>query len=238
MQSEGMLPCPHCGHKVWFYNFRPLGEPPAFPEARPTSLLSNPATTCLLAIILVLVLATAVSIHFHLLVAIGSLLTAAGCVGFAILRHAEAEKAEESLRYLNRLSEYANIMRNRSQEASQHYSSLLQVGDERIKHYYDTIMTRAEEERASALDLRLKAEIDRGAVIDIETRIYDMAERHIQDHMKWSTEKLRADPESYQRNKNRLSKSFDFVVATGYDLPSEIKKQALADLKNRYQEKV
>jgi hypothetical protein len=236
MEPEGVLPCPHCGRKVWFFNFRQLSDPPELPEPRPASLLKNPFTAFWLVILLVLVLATAVSIHQHLFVAIGSLISAAGCIVFAMLRHAEAEKAEESLRFMTKLTEYAKIMRDRSQEASRHYSSLLHVGDERVKHYYDTIMVRAEEERAIALDLRLRAELDRGAIVDVEQRIYDMAERHVQDHMKWSSEKLRFDPESYQRNKNRLAKAFEFVESTGYTLPPEVKKRAVADLKTRYKE--
>ncbi len=72
----------------------------------------------------------------------------------------------------------------------------------------------------------------------VEERIYRISERFVDDHRKWSTQKLRADPENYQRRKTDLQKAFDFVEDIGYDLPSEIRKTSLDKLKESYKKKV
>jgi hypothetical protein len=61
-----------------------------------------------------------------------------------------------------------------------------------------------------------------------------MAERLIQDHLKWSAAKLRADPDNYQRRKTELDKAFDFVESVGYRPPGALRRDSLADLKERY----
>ena len=58
-----------------------------------------------------------------------------------------------------------------------------------------------------------------------------MAERFVQDHLKWVSRKLQPEPENYQRTTRELRKAFDFVYFVDYKLPKEIRNYTLAKLK-------
>ncbi|MCA9073830.1 MAG: GIY-YIG nuclease family protein [Planctomycetaceae bacterium] len=153
------------------------------------------------------------------------------------MRHAETLKLEEQLTHADELQAYAESMHGRVNELTQRYIALLKTGDTRIEHYYREVYVQAEQKKHQAEGLLEKARMERAAAQSVEDRIYHMADRFIQDHTKWVSQKLRADPENYQRNKTQLSKAFDFVEGVGYSLPKEIRREALSNLKSRYAEK-
>lgn len=238
MPDEVRVVCPHCGSQVWFFNYRSIAPAPDFPKPRSENLWKNPTTTLLLVATALLGFCALFAIASGAMIAAICTLVAIGFAVFAFVRHAEARRIETSLAYLDRLKEYAEIMRERVGELSLRYKYLLRTGDTRIEEYFSEIYFQAELERDHAEKLRDSAKSDREAIRHVEQRIYDMADRLIQDHLKWVSSKLRPDPENYQRNKIQLIRAFDFVEAVGYDLPKDLRKEALVRLKDDYKAKV
>ncbi|MFG0334598.1 MAG: GIY-YIG nuclease family protein [Maioricimonas sp. JB049] len=238
MKEEVRTKCPKCRAEVWFFNYRILPPAPPLPPSRPPSLWKNPTTTLLLGAIGLFGLVALVAIHQTAIVAAVCSLGAIGFAVFGFIRHAEARGIEDALDHTHEIAQYAETMRNRIRELTARYNNLLQTGDVRIEQYFNEVYALAEQERKRSEDLRAAAMIDREAVQSVEERIYSMAERLIEDHLKWTTKKLRPDPENYQRRRNELTKCFDFVVNVGYELPSGLRQDALARLKEDYRRTV
>ncbi|MBT4866955.1 MAG: GIY-YIG nuclease family protein [Planctomycetaceae bacterium] len=192
----------------------------------------------MLAAVAVFGLVALVAIFNSYIVATVCSLAAIGFAAFGFVRHAEARQIEASLEYMNRMKQYGEVMRDRVSESIFRYNHLLRTGDTRIEHYYNDIYLRAEKERKDAEAMRGAAQRDRRAVKHVEDRIFQMAARFIQDHLKWVSQKLRPDPENYQRNKLQLIKAFDFIDGVGYDVPRNLRKDSMKDLKSSYRVKV
>lgn len=234
LNDEVRRKCPKCNADVWFFNYRVLPPTPPVPPPKSPSLWKNPTTTLLLGVVGILGLVALVSVHQTAVVAAVCSLAAIGFAVFGFIRHAETRRLEDALEHTQEVAQYAEVMRERVRELTMRYNSLLQTGNARVEQYYKEIYTRAEQERTEAEELRAKAMLDREAVRSVEERIYSMAERLIEDHLKWTTKKLRADPENYQRRRNELTRCFDFVEKVGYELPSGLRNDALAKLKDDY----
>lgn len=238
LAREDQRPCPECGCQVWFYHFRPILDPPALPAADKSTLFGNPVTGTIIIAIAVLALVALLGFLSRAVVTTCSALIAIGFGVFGLLQQRHAAEIESSLRYLNRMQEYAELMRGRAIEVIHRYNALLGNGDARIRHYYDTIGRNAEADRTEAIRLRHEAALERAAVANVERRIDSMAERLVRDHLGWSARKLRADPDSYHRCLLDLTKAFDFVESVGYQLPVEIPRRAREELKQQFQQKV
>ena len=238
MNAEGKVKCPKCKSNVWFYDFRPIGDPPEIPKPKPNELLKNPTTALLLAAAGLFGLVALVAVYNTYVVAAACSLAAIGFAVFGFVRHAEALKIENALAYTDRMKRYGETMRGRVLEFTRRYNHLLRTSDSRIEHYFDDIYRRAEKEKDDAEALRDAASRDRHAIHHVEKHIYQMAERFIQDHLKWVSNKLRADPENYQRNKLQLIKAFDFISEVGYKTPQNLRSNSLKRLKKDYGEKV
>jgi hypothetical protein len=236
--EESNRECPKCNQRVWFFNYRALPAPPDLPKPRSQDLFKNPTTTALLVVIALLVLVALVSIHRGAVVAAVCTLVAAGFGVFAFVRHYHSRIIESELEAAQQLSDYASAMRDRARDSVERYNALLRTGDERIEVYFNDIYGRAANERTEAEKLRAEAQRDRDAISNVEARICAMAERLVQDHLKWSAQKLRPDPENYQRRKLELEKAFTFVESVGYKLPRDLRNQALSKLKADYAEVV
>lgn len=157
---------------------------------------------------------------------------------FGFIRHAETTELEIKLENVEKAYDYIRILEQRNSELTQRYKNLLRIGDVRIETYYEEIYVQAEKARDEAKHLRKLATEDRQAVEHIEQRIYTMAKRLVEDHLKWTSQKLRADPENYQRQKMALNRTFDFVDSIGYEIPDGLRQSSLANLKAQYKEKV
>ncbi len=238
LSEEARRPCPKCGKTVWFYNYRPISEPPDLPRLTPHGLFTNPATALLLIATILLALVALIGLFNGLLVATTSALIAIGFAAFAFLRHRETLHLEEKLSHAHRLQDYASLMRGRAAECTSRHNHLLRTGDARVEHYYSDIYARAVAEREQAARLRGDARRDRQAVAEVESWIHAIAERLIDDHRKWMTQKLRPDPENYQRRRRELEKAFDFVESVGYRLPKKLRESSHATLKAAYVEVV
>ena len=94
------------------------------------------------------------------------------------------------------MDEYAEIMRDRVKELTSRYNSLMRTGNSRIEHYYDDVCRQSELQREEAKILRDVTQRDRQSIRNVETRIYDMAESFVQDHLKWVSGKLWPAPEN------------------------------------------
>lgn len=232
--AEPKQECPKCGAVVWFYNYRQQPTPtPVPPEFRP-SLLQDPATLALLAIGCISVLVTLIGVYSLSVVVALSGMAVVSVVVFAILRHIDARRAEAHVESAQAWQAHTEVLNQRVKELVSRYNSLLRTGDTRIEKYYRDIYGWAEQERANAERLLESARREHAAVQSVEDRIYAIAERFVTDHLKWSTQKLRADPENYQRRKHELEKAFAFAEKVGYPVPSEIRNNALAKLKADY----
>lgn len=238
LDGEERKECPKCGRVVWFYHFRQVTPPTPLPAPIAPSLWKNPTTTLLLIATAILAFATLFAIRSNAMIASACALIAIGFAAFAFLRHSEATKIEDQLSDENEVKQYAELMRARVLDVTRRYNSLLASGNQRIEYYYGEIYFQAELERNDAERLRLAAERDRSAVKHVETRIYQMADRLVQDHLKWVAQKLRADPENYQKRKGELTRTFDFVEGVGYKLPGNLRRNALDELKENYKLKV
>ncbi len=234
MAEELRTSCPKCGSQVWFYNYRPLPPPLKPPETRPRDLWKNPTTTLLLAGVALFGLVALVGISNRFIVAVVCSLAAIGFAVFGLIRHAETRRIEEGLEHADETFQYAEAMQGRISELINRYNYLLKTGNQRIEEYYGEIYLRAEKEKEEAQRLRQRAQRDREAVRSVEVRIYNMAERLIDDHRKWATKKLRPDPENYQRRKLEIEKMFQFVDAAGYEPPADLRKGMLSKLKGDY----
>ena len=235
VSEELRTTCPKCGKQVWFFNYRPLPPPPKLPETRPSDLWKNPTTTLLLASVALLGLVALVGISNRSVVAAVCSLAAIGFAVFAFIRHAETRRIEEGLEHADEVFQYAEAMHNRTKELIHRYNYLLKTGNQRIEEYYNEVYLQAEKEKEEAHRLRQRAQRDRESVRSVEERIYNMAERLIDDHRKWSTKKLRPDPENYQRRKLEIEKMFDFVDAVGYESPADFRKEMLSEVKGGLQ---
>ncbi len=236
--DEPQRQCPHCGQTVWFFNFHSLSQPPELPKPRPAGLLENPTTTLLLVTIILFGIVAILAFRNTLVIAVVCCLTVIGFAVFSLLRHQSALRVEQDNRYLDRLIQYSGILRGRVTELTDRYNALLRTGNQRVDIYYREIYLQAEKVRKEAEDLRYQALVDREAVGSVEQRIYDMAARHIDSHLKWASQKLRADPENYQRNKTILNKAFDFVESVGYSVPPGMRRDALKNLKQAFEQKM
>lgn len=237
-ENEEKRPCPQCGATVWFFNYRPLPSPPPVPELPSNDLWSHPTTTLLLGAVGLFGLGTVVAFFSSAIVGVASTLGAIGFAIFGMLRHAEARAAEQKIEHLANVAKHAAASHAQVAELTRRYMHLLATGDQRIEHYYREIYKAAEREKIAAEEALAAAQLERARAATVEQRIYQMADRLVQDNMKWVANKLRADPENYQRQKRTLSKTFDFVESVGYELPGDIRQRALADLKASYQDKV
>lgn len=235
MAEEVRTSCPKCGGTVWFYNYKATPPPIELPQPRPSDLWKNPTTTLLLGSVGILGLVALVGMSNRIVVAVVCALAAIGFAVFGFIRHAETRRIEEALEHTNEVQQYAEIMRNRVRDVTNRYNYLLRTGDQRIEQYFNEIYTKAEREKEEAKRLQLRAQVDRQAIQNVEDRIYAMAERLLEDHRKWSSQKLRPDPENYQRRRLELEKVFDFVESIGYDLPKNLRKEMLDKLKSSYQ---
>lgn len=235
MAEEPRAECPKCGAAVWFFNYKPLPPSPEIPPPKPDGLWNHPTTTLLLGATAIFGLVALISVAIGGVVAAASSLAAIGFAIFGFVRHAEARGIEQQTENAARLAKYAELSRNRLKDAVLRYNHLLATGDSRIEQYHRDIYLRAVREREQAEAIREEAEREREAVRSVENRIYAMAERLVQDHLKWTAAKLRPDPENYQKRKFDLEKAFDFVEAVGYSPPPTIRKDALAKLKADYQ---
>lgn len=224
-------PCPRCGREVFFFDYRKLPDPPPLPELSKQGFLANSHSKLLLVAVVLLCLLALLSCMQGLFVAIACALVAVALAVFSIMRDTEAAAIEARLEHYTKVLELANAWRNQTDELVERYNGLLETADVRIQHYFKEIYEAAEREKQTA-------QRDRAAIQSVEQRIYAMAERLVNDHLKWMTDKLRADPENYQRKKTTLTKTFDFVESVGYKLPKEIRKTALAELKQAYQAKI
>jgi hypothetical protein len=236
--DEGKKPCPKCGATVWFYNYRPLPPPPDLPRLARANVWGNPLTVALLASAVLFGLVALVGVAASLVVAAGCGLAVIGFIAFAVMRHQETLRIEQKLENAHRILEYAQAMQARLQDSASRYNVLLNTGNARIDHYFNDIYVGAEHEKREAASLRAQARADREAVRSVETRIHQMADRLVTDHRKWMTQKLRPDPENYQRRKTELQKTFDFVESLGYVLPKDIRETSQKDLKSAYLEVV
>lgn len=231
LHGEEKSKCPHCGTRVWFFNYKPIPEPSPVPAPPDESLWKNRTTILILGAAALLTLAVLVAVNNGVVSTAASALAAIGFLIFAFIRQREAFQYERQLQHTHEVHEYGQIQHDRVTELTSRYQGLLRTGDARIEHYYQEIYVQAERERE-------QARIDRQAVAKVEQWIHAIAERYVNDHRKWSTQKLRADPENYQRRKNELTKAFDFVKSVGYDAPYSIRKEALDTLKDAYKQKV
>lgn len=238
LKNEQRLSCKKCGNTVWFFNFRDPPPPPNRPIRSGKSLWRSKLSIVLLVAVALLGLVALVGVFNSLIVVVASSLSATGFAIFGFMRHAETAELEDKLSNVEKVYDYARILEGRVEELTQRYKHLLQTGDKRIEHYYETIYKKAEDEKFETERLRREAAYDRMAVESVEKRIYLMAERLVNDHLKWVSQKLRADPENYQRQKKTLTKTFDFVESVGYDLPSGLRQKAIDDLIVNYKEKV
>ncbi|MDZ4685855.1 MAG: GIY-YIG nuclease family protein [Planctomycetaceae bacterium] len=201
-------------------------------------MLEHPLTWSIVAAILVFGLVALVGIFID---SVSIAVSALAVVGFGVLafvRHIDARRVESQMQTLHEIGRYAEVMRDRTRECVARYNALLATGDERVKHYFNEVYVQAAAEHAAAEETLARAAADRAAVSSVERRIFSMAERLVQDHLKWSAQKLRPDPENYQRRKQELESAFDFVKSVGYPLPSAIRNTALTDLKRNYSEVV
>jgi len=238
LQGNEKSPCPHCGRTVWFFDYRKLPEPPPVPELPREGLLGHPVTVMMLGVLGFLSLIALLSFSNSLMVSMVCALVAVGLGIFGMMRHAETVETEKQLVHYVKVLEFAEALRNQTGELTKRYQNLLVTGNHRIEHYYRDIFEAAEQEKRTAEEIRQAAHRDRQAIRSVEDRIFLMAERLVSDHLKWMTNKLRADPESYQRQKMTLTKTFDFVEAVGYQLPHDTRNSALVSLKSAYQGKV
>ncbi|MDG2389850.1 MAG: GIY-YIG nuclease family protein [Planctomycetaceae bacterium] len=223
--------CPHCGSKVWFFNYKPIPKPPEIPSPTDDSFWNEKITWIVLSLLMLWGIVAIIQIRDSVIV--GSV-SALSCIGFgviAIFKHYESSRFEMQLKHQERVREYAQIQAERIKETIKRYQQLLAMGNERVQYYYDDIYVKAEQALEEARGQRALAQ-------SVEDRIYKISERLVEDHRKWSTQKLRADPENYQRRKTDLQKAFDFVEIVGYDLPIEIRKSSLDKLKESYKQKV
>lgn len=233
--DQPQIHCPKCHARVRFYNYRALPSPPELPSPKPNGLWNHPTTTLLLSATAIFGLVALVAIAKGVVVPAVSALAAIGFAIFGFVRHSEARVVEQQLAHAEQLLKYAETSRNRLKDAVARYNYLLATGDTRVEHYHREIYLRAVQEREWAKALRDEAARDRAAVKSVESRIFAMAERLVQDRLKWTSTKLRPDPENYQKRKNDLEKTFDFVEGVGYQLPGTIRKDALGKLKSDYQ---
>lgn len=226
--------CPKCKAVVWFYNYREKPSPAPIPTERSPDLITNPATLALLGVALLSALVTLIGVYSISIVVALSGMTVISVVVFAVLRHIDATRAEAHFESAQDWQEHAEVLRNRVKDLVSRYNALLRTGDARVGHYHREIYEKAEQERIQAEKVLQKARQDRDAIQTVEERIYAIAERLVNDHLKWSTQKLRPDPENYQRRKLELEKAFEFVERVGCPVPPEIRKSALAKLKSDY----
>ena len=238
MSGEERAQCPHCHHEVWFFDYRSLKPPPDLPSPTPPGLWKNPQTALLLVCGALLSLTVLVGIAFQYFASIIAAFVAIGFCAYAYLRHSEAQRLEDALKHASKLTTYAELMRNRTREVNLRYTNLLKTGDARIEQYFNDIYIQAELEKQDAEILRRQAATDRTAIGTVEQRIFDIAERFIDDHRKWSTSRMRPDPENYQRRKSELTKAFDFAASIGYEVPETIRREAYGRLKHDFREKV
>lgn len=235
LAEELRTTCPKCGSQVWFYNYESISKPPGLPTQQPTDLWTNPITILTLVVIGLfgLVALTAISNQ-----AIAVMICSFAAIGFGVfgfMRHSETHQMEERLEHAEATWEYAETMRDRVTELISRYNYLLKTGDERIEHYYNETYVQAIREQEETRKLLKRAEAAREAVKHVEDRIYAMAKRLIDDHRKWSAQKLRPDPENYQKRKLELEKMFDFVESVGYDLPKALRIEMVNKMKSDYQ---
>ena len=235
--TETKSECPKCGSVVWFYDYRSLKEVPP-PDVPKSDFWSNPTTVILLGLFCVLSIVALASIGQNFVLAAVCSLIAIGCGVFALNRHFEAHKLETSGEYIQHLHRANEILRTRLSDAIARHRHLLATGDKRVEVYYEEIVGIALKEKDAAANLRLQSREDREAIAHVEERIHAMAKYLVADHLKGVTKKLRPDLESYQQRKVELTKTFDFVKSVGYDLPKEVSKGALEDLKQAYKEVV
>lgn len=231
LHGESEAPCPHCGATVWFFNYKPVSEPPEVPKS-PEHRFWNDITGRILIGVTGLWGVVALSaIQSGAVVSAMSALTALGFGVFSLFRHKEAVEFDARLKHEDAVREYGNLQAGRIEELTQRYQHLLLTGNSRIEQYFNEIHVSAEK-------LLEEAKKQRELASSVERRIYAISERFVDDHRKWSTQKIRSDPENYQRRKMELSKAFDFVENVGYDLPREIRENALNKLKESYKQKV
>lgn len=238
IDTESKAECPKCHSVVWFYDYRPLKDvgPPA--EVPKSDFWSNPSTVIMLGLFCVLSIIALASIGQNFVLAAVCSLIAIGCGVFAFIRHSEAHKLEKNVEHIQLLHRANEILRSRLSDAIARHDHLLATGDRRVEVYYEEIVGLAVKEKEAAAKLRLQSREDREAIAHVEERINSMAEYLVADQLKGLTKKLRPDPESYQQRKVELTKTFDFVKSVGYDLPKEVSKGGLEDLKQAYKEVV
>ncbi|MBD3672935.1 MAG: GIY-YIG nuclease family protein [Planctomycetaceae bacterium] len=230
-EGEIETDCPHCGYKVWFFNYKPIPEPPEIPPPPRDPFWNQKISWIVVVLLIAWAIVAIAQIKDGAVVAAVSALSCVGFGIFAFCKHYESSRFETQLKHQEKVREYARIQEKRIKETVKRYQQLLKTGNDRIQYYYDDIYVQAEQELEEARKQRALAR-------SVEDRIYQVSERLVEDHRKWSTQKLRADPENYQRRKNELQKTFDFVEAIGYDLPKQIRKTSLEKLKESYKQKV
>ncbi|WP_217647140.1 GIY-YIG nuclease family protein [Planctomicrobium piriforme] len=157
--------------------------------------------------------------------------------------------SELTLRYQNLLSTGNQRIAHYFKKIDAESSAYRRAADSEIFRCRQTAkaeIAEAERQKASATELAIREQqraslVDKRAsetVANVEQRMFAVAARIIADNLKNASSKLRADPESYQRQKTALAKTFDFVERVGYPLPDRLRSESLEGLKESYRLKV
>jgi hypothetical protein len=226
--GEAFVACPKCGNKVWFFNYRSLPPPEPCPPRREPRTFGKSLTQQLISLALILSVTALIAIRFHFLfslIALGLLLCLV-VVGF--IQHRMIQEIDSAKDHSGKCLAYALAQQARLNDALKRYNAILGTGDARIDYFYTRYVLEAQK-------LREEARRDREASATVEERIFKMATRLVDDHRKWSTEKLRPNVDSYQRRKSDLQQCFHFVESVGYPLPTKVKTDAFEKLRGDFE---
>lgn len=238
ISKEPKVECPKCKKVAWFYNYRELKELPPPEPLPPIDFWSNPTTILLLVVLCILCLIAIGTYNQNFILAAVCTLLAITASVFAFIKHTEVLKVEQSLKDSQRIYATNETLKSRLKDAISRFNHLLAVGNRRVEIYQQDVLNAAIKEKQLASQFRDQARIDREAISSVDERIRAMAKRLVDDHIKGITKKLRPDPESYQQRKLELTKTFDFVKSVGYEVPKDISKASLENLKQAYKEVV
>jgi hypothetical protein len=233
-QEEAQLQCPHCRSVVWFFNYRPVADPPEIlPD--PAITLWEDQRTLLLIATGAMAFALAVAAIFGQLWAVMVLsFCICGMSCYASVQHRQLKRLQDEKADAVTMRAFAEHMRTRNTELVRKYNALLATGNSRIEQYYGKV----DRWRQEIVQLELDARALMSQAESVEQRCAAMAERFINDHCKWIASRTKPDPESFIRNRDQLIKAFNFVQSIGHPTPKEIESNALRSLKSEYEQKV
>jgi hypothetical protein len=232
--EESQLQCPHCQSVVWFFNYRPVADPPPIPPNAAIPLWEDQRTLLLIATG-AMALALAVAAIFGQLWAVMVLsFCICGMSAYAFVQHGQLKRLQDEKADAVTMRAFAEHMRTRNAELVRKYNSLLATGNSRIEQYYGKV----DQWRKEVAQLEQDAKALMSQAESVELRCATMAERFINDHRKWIAGRTKPDPESFIRNRDQLIKAFNFVESIGHPTPKEIETSALRALKSEYEQKV